>query len=451
MTFGILIIALGYDLYGNSAYNLALSLKAYDDKIKVCLLHDNKATAHLTSQELGYFDSMVVCDPLDYANGQYQRTKLCAYKYSPFDFTIYLDADSIWLPGKTPSQFIGECLHDQFRIGMYGYFNSYFAPYTAFGNEAICRFTDWQATMVNAAFPFIEEFQTECEVTDIPVDKSSNTPDSTEEKYSGKKYKYTAFSKGPHGRTVRKAWSPETAKNNPFAEQGLDPSIPSIRFIQANPDTAKYAEESWKGLIIMAEDALHLNLGRGLLSGTAKEIDLEPKNTMISKIGNNVFDNIMLSSIIYVDAYYNYSVANHEEVSIDKPTTFSIKTESDILNEITVLKEKNAPDFFLRASSLDLAKKRFSGDRVNQKFFNIMSETDPLFTYSSAEKRDMLMAGGITKRDYILNINISFFMHSIAAEVGIDAFLNMETDKIQEMIEARLEEYLPEAPTVIVE
>jgi len=123
MTFGIFIIALGYDLYGNSAYNLALSLKAYDEKIKVCLLHDNKSIEHLTKPELDCFDKFIEIDPKDIQNSQYQRSKLCVYKYSPYDFTVYMDVDSIWLPGKTPSMFIGDVLSDQFRIGMYGGYN----------------------------------------------------------------------------------------------------------------------------------------------------------------------------------------------------------------------------------------------------------------------------------------------------------------------------------------
>lgn len=122
MNFGIVIIALGYDLYGKCAYNLALSLKAYDERIRVCLLYEPSAIEKLTTQEIAFFDDMIIIPESDYTvNGikQYQRVKLLSYKYSPYDFTVYLDADNIWLPGKTPSWFIGEVMVDQFRIGMY--------------------------------------------------------------------------------------------------------------------------------------------------------------------------------------------------------------------------------------------------------------------------------------------------------------------------------------------
>lgn len=123
---GVLIIALGYDLYGKCAYNLALSLKAYDDSIRVCILYEPSAISKLSQKELEFFDDHILIDPKDYTvNGkpQYQRAKLCAYKYSPYDFTMYLDADNIWLPEKKPSWLMGEFINNLFTIGMHGQYD----------------------------------------------------------------------------------------------------------------------------------------------------------------------------------------------------------------------------------------------------------------------------------------------------------------------------------------
>lgn len=331
----------------------------------------------------------------------------------------------------------------------YGYYNSYFAPYLACGDEAICRFSDWQATMVMSSFPFIEEFQIECEVLEgDDAGKHSNPIPPGEEKFQGKKYTLKPHTKSPLGTIIRKS---NLDKNNPFADAGLDPSIPSIRFIQANVDTAKYAGESWQLLIEMAEDALHLNLGRGLLSGDAKAEDKTAQTTMISKIGNNFFDNIMLSSAIYVDAYYNHRKANHEEISIDKPNTYDIKTEGDIVNEITVLKEKMAPAFFLQESTLDLAAKRFSGNRLSQKIFNIISIADPLYIYSIPDKQSMAISGIITKEAYIKSIYIFSLLLKISNDIGIDAFLDATNEAIVAKLDTELIQYYPQAKTLITD
>lgn len=126
MTNGIVIVALGYDLYAYCAYNLALSLKAYDSHIRVCLLHDGDTIKSLSKKELSLFDDMVLIPEKEYkvANSfQYQRVKLCVYKYSPYDFTCYMDADNIWMPEKKPSWFMGDIIHHDFRIGMNGQYD----------------------------------------------------------------------------------------------------------------------------------------------------------------------------------------------------------------------------------------------------------------------------------------------------------------------------------------
>jgi len=117
---GIVLIALGHDLYGKNAYNLALSIKAHND-IRVCLLYDNKAVSNLGQKDLEIFDDKVLFNYEDCTvNGQiqYQRAKLCVYDYSPYDFTIYMDADSLWLPGKKIDDL--DIYKRDFTIGMYG-------------------------------------------------------------------------------------------------------------------------------------------------------------------------------------------------------------------------------------------------------------------------------------------------------------------------------------------
>lgn len=99
MTKGVCIIALGYQLYGESAYNLALSLKAFDPDCKIALLTDDKATESLHASCMEFFDTIIQV-PDEYvkvgAGKQYQRAKLCVDLLSPFDETMLIDADTIW-------------------------------------------------------------------------------------------------------------------------------------------------------------------------------------------------------------------------------------------------------------------------------------------------------------------------------------------------------------------
>lgn len=123
MTCGIITLALGYELYGSCAYNLALSLKANDKKTPISLLHDKQSIAHLTRDELSLFDNLIEVDDKDWIINGVKcpfRFKLLLNKYTPYDYTVYMDADNIWIPDRKVSWLIGETINEPFSIGYNG-------------------------------------------------------------------------------------------------------------------------------------------------------------------------------------------------------------------------------------------------------------------------------------------------------------------------------------------
>lgn len=125
MKFGVCIVALGYDIYGSYALNLAMSLKVYDPNVSITLLYEPSAIAHLTEREKKFFDNMILIPESDYTvagTKQYQRVKLLINKYTPYDHTFYLDADNIWLDKKV-SWLFGELCNKDFYIGYNGQYD----------------------------------------------------------------------------------------------------------------------------------------------------------------------------------------------------------------------------------------------------------------------------------------------------------------------------------------
>lgn len=112
MTQGILLIAAGNPFYGNSAYHLALTIKAADPEALVCIAYQDSAVAHLSEDEKKYFDHMVKLTPemLSGGNGKpdYMKPKLYGYELSPFDRTIMVDVDMIWNPKRPASELFQE-------------------------------------------------------------------------------------------------------------------------------------------------------------------------------------------------------------------------------------------------------------------------------------------------------------------------------------------------------
>lgn len=96
---GIIIVATGHAYYGRMAYNLALSIKA-NEPTEIALIYNSDAIGHLDKWQLAIFDYVIEAPEIVIGTG----AKLNAYDYSPFDQTLLLDADMIWLPDRKPSQ-----------------------------------------------------------------------------------------------------------------------------------------------------------------------------------------------------------------------------------------------------------------------------------------------------------------------------------------------------------
>ena len=105
---GVIILAIGEKqgstIYGNLAFNLALSLKSNCD-VDITLLYSDKSISELRSFHLAYFDKFIKVPKECFTQGsklQYQKAKTYLYWLSPYDETIYIDADALWMPYYIP-------------------------------------------------------------------------------------------------------------------------------------------------------------------------------------------------------------------------------------------------------------------------------------------------------------------------------------------------------------
>lgn len=325
-----------------------------------------------------------------------------------------------------------------------GFYESYFAPYLSFGDEAIHQYSDWQAIMTTSSFPIKEMFGNEVKIK--RVNKTSNNPSDNEEGYSGGsngEYVLQIQQPNPYGIIERRIPMPN------LNDDALPVDVPSIRYINPDIEIAKYSGESWQMLIKKAEEALNINMTVGLdQSGIAKQIDKEAQYAMISKIAANFFDNIYLNSLKMIDGYLNRKLISKSDCTIAKPKSFWVKSEAELVNEISQLKTSNAPAFFLQETTLDLAKKRFNGNPVKEKIFATIALYDPFYTYTAVEKNSMLASGAMTKTDYIYSLRMFTILNQIAEEVGAAQFLKKSYADIFAEFEKRIVEFIPEAPSV---
>jgi len=101
---GVVILALKRSNYYQAAANLAASIKFYSPNIPITLISDG-ITNFLRKEHFEFFTNVVVMDEADYTDKHGfspALAKISVHKYTPYDETLYIDADSIVLQPLEP-------------------------------------------------------------------------------------------------------------------------------------------------------------------------------------------------------------------------------------------------------------------------------------------------------------------------------------------------------------
>ena len=129
-------------------------------------------------------------------------------------------------------------------------------------------------------------------------------------------------------------------------------------------------------------------------------------------------------------------------VKLVKPSTFRVKTESELTDELQKLKTANAPSMIIAAVARELASIRFSGDEVNQKIFEIIATYDPLFIFSVTEKQSKIISGTATKNDVIKSDYFYSTLLNIDKQIGDGVFLEKTNEELNTMVDEAIKPFL---------
>ena len=306
-----------------------------------------------------------------------------------------------------------------------GVLESYFNSFLPFGNETIRQYSDWQAVNVTSAFPFKTEKHTECDYPGCHGNGwyekciGDDCKDTTCPKCRGTGQKpHTS----PYGVYVRKEVGP-----------GEEPdSSPMVEFTSPSTGILEYSQQSWETLLEAARKALFDETIDEAQSGKAKLVDKEDEHAFYASISDNVYDHLLINSLKIITRYRD--IGSKEDPEITKPTSFVIKTETDLVNELGVLLEKHAPLPFILETVKDLAKKRFSTNQASIRAIDFLMVYDPLFALGPEEKNMLVATNVIDDLTRGKNINsYQVLMKLIAKDPEL-------LDKGYEVIEAKMNE-----------
>jgi len=304
---------------------------------------------------------------------------------------------------------------------------SYFNGFLPFGNVAILQFSDWQAVNVTSAFPHRTEVYTECDYPEcrgrgwVEICKGDDCKDVQCPKCAGTGQKPHISPYGVHIRKEHSNIEGEAPDTNPM-----------IEFTSPAKDILEYSQQSWEVPLELARKAIFDEAIEEAQSGVAKLVDREDLHAFLASIADNVYDHLLINSLKIINGYRN--ISSKEEVSITKPTSFVIKTEADLVNELGILLEKKAPLPFVLETVKDLAKKRFSTNKTAAKVIDFLMIYDPLFALGAEEKNMLIATNVIDDRTRGKNINsYQVLMRLLISDPGL-------LEKSYEAIEVKMDE-----------
>ena len=119
---GIVIVALGHDNYRKMAFNLAMSIRVSNPDAQIALISNAGVKDKFNIFEKQYFSHFIEVDEKDYTiNGKREipLAKTMIYELSPFNETVYIDSDSIWIKNKKVSDLFNTYKDVNFGFTLY--------------------------------------------------------------------------------------------------------------------------------------------------------------------------------------------------------------------------------------------------------------------------------------------------------------------------------------------
>lgn len=287
-------------------------------------------------------------------------------------------------------------------------YSSFFNSFIPFANEAIRQYSDWQGAMVTSAYPIRVYRQINCmdancrngyydfdPITGAQLDYHNRVRCKT----CGGTGKVPASS--PYGVLIK----PE---NNALNQSDNYDNSPLLEYITPPVDILAFAKEAWESMLDRAAQSLHITEEKTRAeTGLAKKTEREREYALLLKISNNIYDNVIRTTLRYCERYLN--VINPTEPQVIKPTTFDLRTEDDLIRDLKELEQANAPHTIIKEISKELLKRRYAGDLPTYYKQLFLMDYVPCLFDSASVQISLYQIGVYTKEDLIkAKIAVSF-------------------------------------------
>lgn len=286
------------------------------------------------------------------------------------------------------------------------YYHSYFMDAVPYLNISVCNGSTLDMSVYAHAFPERWEYVEDCPgeqgfpCINGQCGDSDNLHQCSTCKGSGKLYKHS-----PLGVF-------EIKEGGKFDNPNSQVPIPPFGYVAPEISILEFLKKQIDDDIKSAFSFLNIDVSTSNVSGPqdtalGKKIDREELFASIMTISNELFDT--LKFVIKTSGEMRYG-QSFESPTIKKPHDFSIRSESDLTEELSTAKTAGLPDLAVRKMIKSLMDLRFNTSQDVNRIVDIIMTVDRIATMSSLDINANISTGRVAKWEAILHDSISSFI-----------------------------------------
>jgi len=263
----------------------------------------------------------------------------------------------------------------------YMLYESFIAGVLPHWDDAICMYSDLQASITNHIYPESYVWAVEC---DAP---GCNAGKTIEKDASGKECDVNCTVCSGSGKIVKRGPFNEIQINKDALNPDAPLPIPPKGYIDKELASTELLEvlaekEIRKGFEAINMDILNM-VGQDQ-SGIAKVMDRQDLDGFLEVYASNIFRYILPNMIYFIAKWRYYEVFNKNDTTLQEylpdlkqPTSFDVFSITLLTQEYAQLKESGVGGNFLNGIQKDIIEKRYT-DENTKSFYTTIIDIDPL-------------------------------------------------------------------------
>jgi len=203
--------------------------------------------------------------------------------------------------------------------------------------------------------------------------------------------------------------------------------FPGLTYVAPSNEPLQFVYDKFKNDVADAFSFINIEVSNSDAKGSdtalGKQIDREELFSFLMRISNELFDLMDFT----IETVGNMRFLDFVKPVVSSPTSFAIRSEYDLTEELIEGKKAGLPDIAMRQIIRDYVAKRFSNQRNIEPIVNLVFSVDRFVTSNTVDITAKLANGTCMKWEAILHDSVYMFIDN--ALIKDSDFFKQDIDK----------------------